>query len=827
MKTLKKMRGIGLSLAVIGVIAIGFGGCASSSFKEAQQLNTVQAYDKFLKEYPDDKEYTHIAKKLREETLFEDVKAENTLSAYDKYFREYPSGKFVDESKKLRDKKAFEDAKNINTVDSYKQYYKQAYSSKYILGEYIKTAKRLQDSIELNTAKSINTVEAYDYYLNNCNFCEQELIKELKEPLIFEKAKEINKLSNYESYLNLYPYGVYKQQVLNLKEPLLFEKVKNENTLKSYNKYLLEYPKGKFIQEVNVFMEPLIFEEAKYNNSYDSLNNYLKQYPKGKFITEVQKIKETLLFNEAKNENSYELFKKYTEEYPKGKYINEVKNTIEEFEYWKKSLNTRSYQQYIDKYPKGQFVAYAKEMIIQQKLSFLDLGAKIKHDEDSHNNPDIKINETFHGSSKQIKNLTLSWSLTTSESNREYCAKTGFLGFCASRAYVKNYIENDKEFGLKTSNGLETFQSRTTLKEACSDTLNLVGYDKLNDAIKKIYVNVCNYDSFETEVKNINVYIKNLNKIGLYYYSRFDYTDERNIYNENNEVIIKASFSEVTPIVKIHKQFKLKNNGNFLENNTNNKKVLFKENTIFKAVNYAPELEQYLAILPYDDSKFYWIHKKDLNLISVDYIESEYKKAISNKNIENMNYVLKYYPDSIQRQVALKVLLQEYAKTDTTEIYDQYIKLYPDSVVLSEAKEKRFYADLKVKTDKELYFVAGKYERDKDFYNAKRVYDYIVEKRTDSKYAEKANDNLLAIVKLEAYKDAKEKAERETRYAIEQAQNEAERRQNEYSREQKNLSKQQCESQQQACYAGCTGLSTKGWFDDKSSCESKCRSMCY
>ena len=119
--------------------------------------------------------------------------------------------------------------------------------------------------------------------------------------------------------------------------------------------------------------------------------------------------------------------------------------------------------------------------------------------------------------------------------------------------------------------------------------------------------------------------------------------------------------------------------------------------------------------------------------------------------------------------------------------------------------------------------MAGKYEREKDFYNAKRVYDFIVEKHENSKYAEKANDNLLAIVKLEAYKDAKERAERETRNAIEQAQNEAERRQQRYSNQQKSANKQQCENRKSQCYASCEGLSKKGFFtNDYYDCRSKC-----
>ncbi len=815
---MRKFKSFSFSIAMIFAISIWFVGCASSSFEEAQKFNTVKAYDKFLKEYPKDKDFSVKARKLREKVFFKNVQNKNTLESYDNYDKEYPSGRYIEQVKKLKDKKAFENAKNENTISGYKNYitnYKHT-------GNYINEAKQLRDKLLYNNTIKSNNIKQCDKYLNNCYLCNDKIIVEnLKEKLIFQKAKTSNSLNKLDNYIKLYPNGKYKIQVMTLREPIFFKFIKNKKDLKYFEQYESEYPNGQFLKQIKKLKEPLIFQKAKQVNTNESFDNYLQQYPNGKFSKEAKNLKEKLLYNLAINKDELKYYKQYLKEYPKGKYVKQVKNILKEFKLWSDCLFNQDYKLYIEKYPKGKFAKKAKEMIVKKRLSYLNLNETVDFEYSKSYNIALNIK----GNPIKYKDVRFKGNLIWK--NKRLCMTRLFFKDCRDDKvtydnYVLNFTNGDSKSYRKTG---DSYAWR-----GCNDEMELTGIDKKHDVTNQIYMTQCSYSSFSTDVNKLNVLLPTINKIGFYYYSKFDYTGKRSIYNNKDEVITKASFSEVVPIIDTLQQYKLTQAKKVLKHNSKNKKVKFNKNTIFTAINYAPELKQYRVKLPYDDSKTYWINEKDLKLITNNYIDTQYKKAINSKNAKLLNYVLKYHPDFPKRNDALKTLLKIYSKIDTTKIYDKYMKMYPNSIVYTKAKRLRFYADLKVRTAKKLYFIAGKYEREKDFYNAKRVYDYIVEHHENSKYAEKANDNLLAIVKLEAYQTAKENAERETRNAISRAQDEAERRQERYNQQQNNANKKQCENRKSQCLASCTGLRNQhGWFGgDKSSCENKCHSInCY
>ena len=91
-----------------------FIGCVAQSFIEAQQANTVAAYDKFLKENRNSV-FTLQAKKLREEVFFERSKEKNTVESYNEYLNEYPQGVFSHDAKKLKSKVWLSNLKNAAT----------------------------------------------------------------------------------------------------------------------------------------------------------------------------------------------------------------------------------------------------------------------------------------------------------------------------------------------------------------------------------------------------------------------------------------------------------------------------------------------------------------------------------------------------------------------------------------------------------------------------------------------------------------------------------------------------------------------------------------
>ena len=57
-------------------------GCAGQAFNKAKEINTVEAYDKFLTEFGTNIEFTPKVKKLREKAFFDKISKINTVSSF-------------------------------------------------------------------------------------------------------------------------------------------------------------------------------------------------------------------------------------------------------------------------------------------------------------------------------------------------------------------------------------------------------------------------------------------------------------------------------------------------------------------------------------------------------------------------------------------------------------------------------------------------------------------------------------------------------------------------------------------------------------------------
>jgi antitoxin component YwqK of YwqJK toxin-antitoxin module len=107
---------------VILVLVILLSGCAKDAFQKARTLDTVESYDNFLKEYPNDKEYSKNAER-RKEYLFYAQCEKQKDKACQEYITLYPKGYYI---KKAYEKgnlsgiaKLYYDNDNIKTEISY------------------------------------------------------------------------------------------------------------------------------------------------------------------------------------------------------------------------------------------------------------------------------------------------------------------------------------------------------------------------------------------------------------------------------------------------------------------------------------------------------------------------------------------------------------------------------------------------------------------------------------------------------------------------------------------------------------------------------------
>jgi len=143
---------------------------AQSRYNEARSIDTIAAYQEFLKSYPEG-EFAKIAKTRIENKKFEKAKSVHTVSAYEQFIDSSDSELFKNYATQQIEKIYEEDyikAKEINALEAY-----QAYIKKYPGSIYREDCnKRLESLTWFKTIKE-NTAFSYYNYLNNCSVCGQ------------------------------------------------------------------------------------------------------------------------------------------------------------------------------------------------------------------------------------------------------------------------------------------------------------------------------------------------------------------------------------------------------------------------------------------------------------------------------------------------------------------------------------------------------------------------------------------------------------------------------------------------------------------------------
>lgn len=95
----------------------------TKKWENTQEVNTIEAYQKFLAEYPDRK-YSTQAKENLISLEYEKALKENSIDSYKYFLDNYPESKFKDEIQRKFEKVSWEEAKKNNTAKSYNDYLK-------------------------------------------------------------------------------------------------------------------------------------------------------------------------------------------------------------------------------------------------------------------------------------------------------------------------------------------------------------------------------------------------------------------------------------------------------------------------------------------------------------------------------------------------------------------------------------------------------------------------------------------------------------------------------------------------------------------------------
>ena len=77
------------------VLCAAVGCSVKPDYQEARALDTIEAYEAFLAEHPDNEEYSPKARKHLERLSFEEARSLDTFEGYRQFLKKYPYGRYA------------------------------------------------------------------------------------------------------------------------------------------------------------------------------------------------------------------------------------------------------------------------------------------------------------------------------------------------------------------------------------------------------------------------------------------------------------------------------------------------------------------------------------------------------------------------------------------------------------------------------------------------------------------------------------------------------------------------------------------------------------
>jgi len=165
-------------------------GCATTKgdWKKAQSLNTVEAYQEFLRKHPKS-EFTNEAKRNIMKLHWQRAKQTDSVKAYQEFLQKYPESEFSSIAKDRIEELEWQAALKVNTIEAYQEFLEKHSQSKHVL----EAKERIEELIWTQAEKS-NKLEAYgDYLLRYPNGKFANLAREKIEAFLERRYKELSK----------------------------------------------------------------------------------------------------------------------------------------------------------------------------------------------------------------------------------------------------------------------------------------------------------------------------------------------------------------------------------------------------------------------------------------------------------------------------------------------------------------------------------------------------------------------------------------------------------------------------------------------------------
>jgi outer membrane protein assembly factor BamD (BamD/ComL family) len=155
---LKFLSGVILVMA-FGVTAFGCADKDKQAWQEADEANTVAAFETYLQERPEGK-FADQARERIDALDWEEAEESDSVSGYEKYLREHPAGKFTEQAREKIDELDWQSAGRSDTVVAYEKYLRD-----HPRGNYADQAAENIDALHWQEAETANTISSYQQYL--------------------------------------------------------------------------------------------------------------------------------------------------------------------------------------------------------------------------------------------------------------------------------------------------------------------------------------------------------------------------------------------------------------------------------------------------------------------------------------------------------------------------------------------------------------------------------------------------------------------------------------------------------------------------------------
>jgi len=258
-KTLKLSRAV--QAAQFAAFALILVSCSNPErdFQKAKQINTEQAFQKFLEKYPSSP-LVKEAKAQIEEIAYETARKAATVSCYETYLGRFPKAARAAKATFEMQGLDFKEVTRTNTIPGWRHFLQkyepltdslQPSEFRVEAGKINELAKRELEALEFTQAGKVETIQVWEDFVRR--YPASPHLKDAREKLALltlDRVAEENTAAGFERFLRQFSETGAATQAANLLAKLEYRVCTNENDSISYQRFLTRFPMSEYASDV-------------------------------------------------------------------------------------------------------------------------------------------------------------------------------------------------------------------------------------------------------------------------------------------------------------------------------------------------------------------------------------------------------------------------------------------------------------------------------------------------------------------------------------------------------------------------------------------------